>query len=526
MTAESKNFLLLVADDLGRDYLNCYGNTTIKTPHIDALAAEGTRFTNAFASTASCSGSRSTIYTGLHTHQNGQYGLEHGWNHFQTHSHIDTAPLIFTSVGYQTGIIGKVHVGPRNVYPWEVYDASPSRNVKWVAERAASFFDRAQESKRSFHLTIGFTDPHRDETRGGFANDFKEVLDAGLDDEVPGYGPREVQVQPFMSDVDELRTELVQYYKSISRMDLGVGLVLKALADRGLNENTLVVFISDNGAPFVNAKTTLYDAGVQLPLIIRRPGQEKGIVNPNMVSFLDVLPTAIDWAGKKVQDIVTPNAGKSPKRLGDSVLPILEQRELLPAKQWKQHVFGSHTFHEVQNYWPTRTLRTHRYKYHRNIAHRLDFPFATDLYCSLYWEGVRNKDGPVVIGKRPLEQYLFRGPEELYDLENDPDEIHNLIDNTGNAETGAGEAVLRTCRETLEAWQYETRDTWLYRDGVSAVIVEPYITLGLKLPDRPELDLRNPGTRHVRGWTPPGREVGSEKRSSILGSLGSWWWGK
>jgi N-sulfoglucosamine sulfohydrolase len=247
MAADHKNVLLLIADDLGRDYLGCYGSHSIKTPNIDRLAAEGTRFTNAFASTASCSGSRSTIYTGLHTHQNGQYGLEHGWNHFQTFEYIDTVPTIFNSIGYQTGIIGKVHVGPRRAYPWEVFNASPSRNVKWVAGRAAKFFDKTKETSRPFHLTIGFTDPHRDDTRGGFANDFKEVLDAGLDEEVPDYDAKDVEVQAFMSDVAEHRTELVQYYKSISRMDLGVGLILAALKERKLDENTLVVFVSDNG---------------------------------------------------------------------------------------------------------------------------------------------------------------------------------------------------------------------------------------------------------------------------------------
>lgn len=116
MAKQHRNVVQMVADDLGL-MLGCYGLAAIKTPHIDQLAAEGTRFTNAFASTASCSGSRSTIYTGLHTHQNGQYGLEHGWNHFQTHQHVETAPQIFNSLGYLTGITAKVHVGPRSAYP-------------------------------------------------------------------------------------------------------------------------------------------------------------------------------------------------------------------------------------------------------------------------------------------------------------------------------------------------------------------------------------------------------------------------
>lgn len=499
--AEHKNVVLMIADDLGRDYLSCYGNKSIKTPHLDQLAASGTRFTNAFASTASCSGSRSTIYTGLHTHQNGQYGLQHSWNAFTTFDHIDTAPKLFGRLGYLTGIIGKVHVGTRQAYPWEIFESSESRNVKWVAERAAAFFEHAKEDERPFHLTIGFTDPHRDETRGGFANDFKEVLDAGLDREVPDYEPSEVEVKSFMTDVQELRTELVQYYKSISRMDLGVGLILEALKEKGLDDSTLIVFISDNGAPFINSKTTLYDAGVQLPFVLRQPGQRTSIVNPNIVSFLDIVPTTLAWA---TEDHTTASmeeaaSSDSPQRLGNNILPILESTSLLPPSKWKHHVFGSHTFHEVQNYYPTRFIRTHRYKYHRNIAHRLDFPFAADLYGSLSWEGIRNKDGPgpVIIGKRPLDKYLFRAPEELYDLDHDPDEVVNVV---GKAEY---QGVLEWCRKMVEGWQYQTQDPWLYKDGVSATVMDLYVKQGLRLPDRYELDLKDPGTRNTKAWRPP-----------------------
>ncbi len=490
-----KNVLVLVADDLGL-YLGCYGTPKIQTKNIDALAASGTRFTNAFASTASCSGSRSTIYTGLHTHQNGQYGLQGQWTHFQTFEHIETVPKIFNALGYQTGIIGKVHVGIPSTYPWEIREDSPSRDTKWVSERAAAFFDKAVESDRPFHLTVGWRDPHRDDDkRDDFGNHREEVIEAGL--QGPGYGKEDVEIKEFMTDVPELRHELVNYYNSITRLDWGVGWTLEALKERGLDKNTLVVFVSDNGAPFINSKTTMYESGIRLPLIMRQPGQTEGVVNPNMVSFLDILPTCIDWAGKKGKDIQIDKTGKSPNRLGDSVLPILETSDVLPSDKWKHHVFGSHTFHEVQNYWPTRYLRTHRYKYHRNIAYRLDFPFAGDLYSSLSWEGYRNLDGPVKIGKRPLEDYLFRTPEALYDLEKDPEEVHNLAYDDDHQD------LVKDFREKVEAWQYETHDTWLYKDGVAVVTLEKYMKYGLKVPDRWELDLKNPGTTHVPIWEPP-----------------------
>ncbi|KAI0202461.1 alkaline-phosphatase-like protein [Astrocystis sublimbata] len=490
-----KNVLLFIADDLGL-YLGCYGTKGIKTPHVDALAAQGTKFTKAFASTASCSGSRSTMYTGLHTHQNGQYGLAHGWNHFQTHEHIETLPQIFNSLGYQTGIIGKVHVGPPSSYPWETFEVSQSRDVKWNASAAGSFFDKAESTDRPFHLTVAFRDPHRDNTRGGFGNDSEEVISAGI--EVPKYKPEDVEVQPWITDCPELRTELVQYYESISRMDLGVGLVLEELKNRGLDENTLVIFVSDNGAPFLNSKTTLYESGIRLPFIVRCPGGANGVVNPNLVSFLDILPTCIAWSG--ASEVKTSNTGKSPPRLGTSILPILGASDALPADKWKQHVFGSHTFHEVQNYWPTRYMRTQRFKYHRNIAWRLDFPFGTDLYGSLSWEGIRNGEPPIMLGQRTLEKYLFRGPEELFDMEKDPLEVDNL------AKKEEYKEVLEECRKAVESWQFETTDVWLFKDGISAITSKKHQVLGLKVPDRFDIDVNNPGNAVGPHWVAPEKE--------------------
>lgn len=500
--AMHKNVLLIVADDLGL-MLGCYGLDAIKTPHADRLAAQGTKFTHAFASTASCSGSRSTIYTGLHTHQNGQYGLQQGWCHFQTHDHIETMPRVFNAMGYQTGIIGKVHVGPRSVYPWEWYAPNLSRDVRANAAEAAKFFDKAADTGRPFYLTIGLRDPHRDETREGFGNEDEDVRDLL----VPNYRSEGVDIPTFITDVPELRTELVEYYKSISRMDLGIGMISTELEKRGLDKNTLVIFVSDNGAPFLNSKTTLYDAGVRLPLLVRQPGGKPGVVNPNMVSFLDIFPTCLEWANFADSGTKAASMVDSPLRLGRSFLSVIGETEVLPEDQWKQYVFGSHTFHEVQNYWPTRFMRTRQYKYHRNVAWKLDFPFATDLYSSLSWEGIRNRpavaladgqcDTPeIMIGRRRLGHYVSRGPEELFDLDADPDEVENLAGRPEFRDT------LLAMRAAVEDWQYQTDDPWLFKDGVSVVTTQMGQELGLRLPDRFDFDPSRPGNTAGPHWKP------------------------
>lgn len=468
-----KNILLVIADDLGKS-LGCYGEPSIRTPNLDRLAAEGTLFDNAFTSTASCSGSRSVIYTGLHTHENGQYGLNHSTHHFMTFDHIETAPKLLRDRGYLTGIIGKIHVGPERVYPWEVRVESPSRNVDWIAEQAASFFQAAKEDSRPFFLTVAYMDPHRDSTRGGFGNGDDEVSSKD-----PLYDPANVTVPDFLNDIPQVRQELAEYYRSIGRVDRGFGLVMEALNSSGFDRDTMVVFLSDNGPPFLNSKTTLYDTGVRLPLIIRHPQGMPGVRNPNLVSFIDILPTFLDWAGNATPQDTTP------RRLGRSILPVLDKSSF--QEGWMQ-VFGSHTFHEVTNYYPTRFLRTPRYKYHRNIAWKLDFPFSTDIYASLSWEGIRNSSEPVMIGARSLKAYVNRPAEELYDLDEDPREVVNL------ALDPAHESMLLSFRQQLEEWQRLTKDPWLFRDGVSLLEMQGHIDAGLNIPDRLDFDVSSPAT--------------------------------
>lgn len=475
-----KNVLLLVADDLGKQ-LGCYGAKTCQTPHIDQLAAQGTRFAKAFASTASCSASRSTIYTGLHTHQNGQYGLNGSRHHFTTFDNVETAPAILNQLGYLTGIIGKVHVGPEAVYPWTVREESHSRDVAWVADRAGVFFEKAKTEDKPFSLTIGFIDPHRDWTRAGFGND----EDFGDGVARKKYRPEDVEVPDFLSDVPGVRQEFASYYESISRMDQGVGFILQKLRDAGLADDTLVIFLSDNGPPFLNSKTTLYDAGVSLPLIVRRPGQSPA-VSPNMISYVDILPTILDFVGgnDKVKD--------DKRRLGRSFLPILTVAEELA--EWGE-VYGSHTFHEITNYWPTRYVRTRRHKYHRNIAWRLDFPFAADLYGSLTWEDIRNADTnpSKKVGNRPLREYFFRPAETLYDLETDPYEVDNL------ATVESERPLLEELRGKMEAWQRRSEDPWLYRDGISVMFIQHHLDEGMVVPDRWDMDPDKTDSRGVEG---------------------------
>lgn len=203
-------------------------------------------------------------------------------------------------------------------------------------------------------MTVGYIDPHRDiKTRGEFGNVTEQYGDRIS---LPTVESKDVEIPHWITDLPQTRAEFVEYYKAINRTDTGVGLILDALERQGLADNTLVMFCSDNGPPFLNSKTTLYDAGIHLPLIVRQPGlrTETGFVNPNMVSYIDILPTMLEWAGLDLS-LKSPES-QSPVRRGRSFLHILGQTEVLEGSAWQQHIYGSHTFHEMQNYWPTRVL--------------------------------------------------------------------------------------------------------------------------------------------------------------------------
>jgi N-sulfoglucosamine sulfohydrolase len=432
--AGKKNVLLIVADDLGLQ-VGCYGDRHARTPHLDALAAGGTRFTHAFASVASCSPSRATLLTGLPTHQCGQYGLAHGTHNQHSFRGVRGLPALLKPAGYKSGVVGKLHVLPKEVYPFDAEIGDPGRNPVAVADKARRFIQSAGEAP--FFLLIGYTDPHR--AKEGFANDGK----------YPGgvprakFDPAALSLPAFLPDRPEARAEWAEFYQSVTRMDHGVGLLLKLLDDLKVADDTLVIFLSDNGPPFVGAKTTLYDAGVHLPLIVRRPGQTPGRTCAAMASWTDIAPTVLDWAG----------VAKPDKLFGRSLLPVLEQ----PNPAGWETVYGSHQFHEITMYYPVRMVRTRAHKYLVNLAHGLEYPHASDLWGSPTWQGVLTR-GDDRFGRRSVAGFLRRPKEELYDLAADPDELVNL------AGKPSSEAVLADLRAKLAGWREATDDPWLIKD--------------------------------------------------------------
>ncbi|MBA7561402.1 Ulvan-active sulfatase [subsurface metagenome] len=433
-----KNVVLMVSDDQGFQ-AGCYGDPVAKTPALDALAEDGVRFATAFASTPSCSASRSVILTGLHNHANGQYGHQHSFHNLHTHAWVKGLPVLLNEAGYRTCSIGKYHVQPEENYHFETYRNQDipggTRNPVAMAENARTFIE--EDDTRPFLVYICTSDPHR--AGAGFANQR----------EYPGvtpvkYDPKEVPVPAWLPDKPEVRQELAEYYQAISRLDQGIGRMMEVLKETVHWEDTLFIYISDNGPPFAGAKTNMYDPGLMLPMVARVPGMKnKGGVNHALVSFADIVPTILEYTGAAPPDY--PLHGRS-------VLPIVDESD---PEGWDT-VFGSHTFHEITMYYPVRMIRTKRYKYLLNLAHGLPFPHASDLYASPTWQGILER-GDKVFGKRKVSDYINRPRHELYDLQEDPDEVKNVADSRKYA------PVLADLQQRLRAWQEETGDPWVVK---------------------------------------------------------------
>lgn len=443
------NIVLIVADDHGTDAFGAYGNPIIKTPSLDKLAGDGVRFTNAFCTSASCSASRSVILTGKYGHATGHYGHTHDYHHFSTYDTVVSLPLMLKKAGYKTGRIGKYHLAPEHVYAFDEVMEGDARNTVEMAKNSSDFI----KSEEPFFLYFCTDDPHRGypykQENWHLPNPFGNKPGGYEGVETITYTPGEVLVPDFLPDSKETRAELAQYYQAVSRMDQGFGLLMDNLKKIGKYDNTLIIYISDNGIAFAGAKTTVYEPGIKLPCVVKEPNtSKKGMVNDALINWADLTPTILDYAGIDAS---------SYKVHGKSFKPVLNEEH---PKGWDE-MYAAHNFHELTMYYPMRVVRQRKYKLIWNIAWEQSYPFASDLWDSSTWQEVyQNKKS--IYGKRSVEAYLYHPEYELYDLENDPDEINNL------AYLKAYKSVFSELREKLRTFQEKTSDPWLIMDGHNA----------------------------------------------------------
>ena len=384
------NVLVIIPHDLGT-HLGCYGDDSVRSPNLDALAADGVRFANHFACAPYCSPSRGTLFTGRYPHTNGLMGLVNlGWT---LPDGPETVAQSLGAAGYETYLFGMQHEAKdvARLGFHHVGDRSVGSSCVRVAPQVQQFLEeRGQKPQEPFYARVGFSEVHR--RYDGFSDKRAD----------------EVNVPTHLSDTPGVRRDLAMFHGAIERLDTAIGDILQSLDESGLRDNTFVVFVTDHGIAFPRAKATLYDPGIRTTIIMRWPdGLPSGRVVSEMVSGVDLLPTLHEATGTPVP------AGVQ----GKSCLPLIrgEVPELHAA------IFAE------KNTSPDdvkRGVRTKRYKYIRNYDDGPLLRLPTDIETSL----TRPDMG---------DDHLAPRPEvELYDLEADPNETENLA---GREEASAAE---------------------------------------------------------------------------------------
>lgn len=434
------NFLFITADDLEWSTVGVYGSQVENiTPNIDQLASEGLRFTNAHVNIAICQPSRQSLMTGRYPHNNGAPGFQ---------PIADDVPLLqesLKSAGYLNGSIGKTrHLQPVERFGWDLgpdadnpgegiwmHHLGNGRDIELYKSYMTEFLQLARKKEQPFWLMLNTHDPHKP-----FYGDGGEEFDYPVS---RVYTPEEIEVPGFLPDLPEVREELARYYTSVRRADDIVGAIMKILEDEGFSENTLVMFISDNGSSFPFSKANAYLNSTKTPWIIRWPGEiETGTVDTtHFISGIDYMPTVLEVAGlPHVQNVD-----------GVSFLPLLEGGE----QPWRTTVFT-----EINTPFSGISL-------HMRAIQNKDFGYIYNPFYGHEKFDVEGNDGPtwaamVEAGKSdPTIQERVglssnRVPEELYHYKIDPDALYNLVADPAYAE------VLADLRQELANEMARTDD--------------------------------------------------------------------
>jgi N-sulfoglucosamine sulfohydrolase len=428
--AARPNIVLIIADDLAWDDIGAYGNKKIRTPSIDRLAREGLKFTSAFVTISSCSPSRSSLITGRYPHNTDAEQL-----HWPLPAEQVTFVEKLRAAGYWTAASGKWHLGDyvRDRFdlvddPGEAGFQTDPKTGKMLAKDdsgAAGWLPtmRRRPKDKPFFLWLAALDPHRDYVENSIPKPHR---------------PADVIVPPYLPDTSEVRKELALYYDEITRLDDYVGKVIAELERQGEAENTLVLFMSDNGRPFPRAKTTLYDSGIKTPLIARWPKQiRRGGVANGLISSVDIAPTILQLAGLAIPPTVQ----------GKSFAAIL----IDPNATTRDAIYAEKNWHDYED--RARAVRTARFKYIRNDYPDLPLTTSADSGRSPTMDAIRRlRDAGRLT---PEQSRIFQTPrpaEELYDVIVDPHEFKNLAEDRRHAQT------LAELREKLNQWGRETDD--------------------------------------------------------------------
>lgn len=425
------NLILVIADDMAWDDSTPYGHPSIQTPNLDQLAQQGMRFDAAFLTTSSCSPSRSSIITGRYPHQTGAEQL-----HWPLPGEQITFVEKLKEAGYWTAQAGKWHLGNAIRDRFDLINGKGKWGTGNSETDSTAFQTTADGSgchlwvetlhrrpaDQPFFLWLAATDPHRG---------YKQNV-------IPRpHQPEDAIIPPYMPDAPRVREDFALYYDEISRLDAYLGKIMEELEAQGIAENTVILFISDNGRPFPRDKTTLYDGGIKTPWIVRWPSQvAAGSSSASLVSSVDIAPTFLALAGLE----------KPATFEGIDFRPILQQ----PGTPIRDQIYAEDHWHDHDDY--TRAIRTPEFKYIRNFYPEHPNTPPADALKGLTFAEILDQRNAGTLNKDQLA--IFNSPrpeEELYDIRQDPHELNNLAADPEHAATlAAMQARLTAIRKATE----------------------------------------------------------------------------
>lgn len=430
--ANQPNILIMIGDDCTYNDLPIFGGQNVRTPHIDQLASEGLIFNRAFLSMAMCNPCRTELYTGLYPVRNGS-----AWNHSAARSEVRSIVHYLGDLGYRVGISGKVHVGPGTVFPFEIVQGlqrgSRSESSAINTHALADFMQR--DPNQPFCLVLGFSSPHAPWTV-----------------EAPDHlAPGKVQLPPNVADTEETRNAFSLYLTEIEELDHGVGLGLDALKLSGREDNTLVLFTSEQGSMFPGSKWTNWNTGVHTAMVARWPGVVvPGRRSDALVQYADVVPTLIEAAN-----------GDPPRHDldGSSFLSVLTGEK----ETHRPFAYCMHNNIPEGPPFPIRAVTDGVFLYIRNL--RPDLLYMEKHVMGRhphhdFWPSWLAESGPWNNPDRTMDRrsvdlvhrFMRRPPEEIYHLPSDPHSMHNLIGDPDYATVRVG------LSSELDRWMVEQGD--------------------------------------------------------------------
>jgi len=451
------NILLIAVDDMGYDTPASFGGRVEGlTPHIDTLASQGMSFTRAFNTSSRCAPSRGSIMTG---HYQDNYNEKRGTSNTTVRASVLTIPEYLRQKGYKTGLFGKdTHYKPIEKYNFDLVSPMAAmavgRSPDLYAGNISEFIDEAIARDRPFFISANTHDPHRpyagapgeqESLERRFKKETKKLKDKPafiLPPKVETYSGQDIKAPGFIPDHELVREEFGYYLNSSYRADQFVGALMKVLKDKNLLDNTLVIFHSDNGMHWPFAKSNVYVASVKTPFVIYWQGHSiAGTRSDSLISTIDILPTILEASG-----IAMPEGLP-----GKSLLPLLSE----PQKPQHEQVFATINakgdikyemrsvigpeYIYIYNKWVDGKTRYHGGKYPGGMA-------------------LKGFEAASRENEQAKERYDFfynRAPEELYNLDQDPDALQNLAEDEGMVD------VLQEMQRLMLAKMTATDDPFL-----------------------------------------------------------------